>query len=81
MKLLPFFLLPFLSLPAQAITWEEFWKPFSYDRPYYAPRYYEPLCRKRIYHEEYVPGNRWRSGYVRTWSEIVRVPCYMLEDY
>ena len=81
MKLLPILFLPFFSLPAQAITWGEFWAPFTYDRPYYAPRYYEPVCRRRVYREEYVPGDRWNPGYVRRWSEVVRVPCYMLEDY
>ena len=78
MKLLPILFLPFLSLPAQAITWEEFWRPFSYNSPYvYGRRYvpYVPLCNRRVYYEEYVPGNYWRSGYVRRWSELIRVPC------
>jgi hypothetical protein len=75
MKLLPILLLPFLALPAQAITWEEFWAPFTYDRPYYRGYNYIPMCRERIVHEEYIPPNRWRSGYVRRWSEVVRVPC------
>lgn len=73
MKLLPILLLPFFSLPAQAITWEQFWEPFTYERPYY--REYIRMCRERVFHEEYVPGNRWRSGYVRRWTESVRVPC------
>jgi hypothetical protein len=75
-----------ISLPssAQAITWGEFWDPFTGDNHHhhyrheyhYSPRRY---CDRKIYHEEYVPGNRWRPGYVRTWSEWVRVPCYELE--
>ncbi len=73
MKLLPILFLPFISLPTQAITWDQFWAPFTYDRSYY--REYIPICRERIVHEEYVPGNRWRSGYVRRWTEVVRVPC------
>jgi hypothetical protein len=73
MKLLPIFFLTFLPIPVQAITWDQFWAPFAYDRPYY--REYIPACRERIIREEYVPGNRWRSGYVRRWTEVVRVPC------
>ena len=72
-----------VSLPSsvQAITWKEFWEPFRDDPPrYYYQREYIPrrYCDQKIYHEEYVPGNRWRPGYVRTWSEWVRVPCYEL---
>lgn len=81
MKLLPLFFLPFLSLPAQAITWGEFWEPFTYDRPYYAPRYYEPMCRKRVYREQYYPPTRWEPGYIRRWTEVIRVPCSALDDY
>lgn len=80
MKLLPFFILTLIPIPAQAITWGEFWSPFTYERPYYPPRYYEPMCRKRIYREEYIPGNAWRPGYVRSWTDVIRVPCYTLED-
>jgi hypothetical protein len=75
MKLLPIFFLTFLPIPAQAITWDQFWAPFAYDRPYIYERRYTPLCNRRVYYEDYVPGNYWRSGYVRRWSEIVRVPC------
>jgi hypothetical protein len=71
------FLLPltFISLPAQAITWKEFWEPFTYERPSYY-REYVPMCNRRIWREEYVPGDYYRSGYVRRWSEWIRVPCY-----
>jgi hypothetical protein len=75
MKLLPIFFLTFLPIPAQAITWKEFWEPFVYERPYYNYREYISICREHIVHEEYIPGNRWRSGYVRRWTEVVRVPC------
>ena len=72
MKLLPILFLTLLPIPVQAITWKEFWEPFRYERPYY--RNYR-VCTERVYYEEYVPGNRWRPGYVRTWSELVTVPC------
>lgn len=75
MKLLLILFLPFITLPAQAITWKEFWEPFTYERPYYRTWGYVPMCRKRIFHEEYVPPNPWRSGYVNRWTETVRVPC------
>ena len=72
MKFLPLLFLTLLPIPVQAITWKEFWEPFRYERPYY--RNYR-VCTERVYYEEYVPGNRWRPGYVRTWSELVTVPC------
>ena len=67
-----------LQSPASAITWKEFWEPFTYENPSYYRRY-TPMCSQRVIHEEYIPGNRWRSGYVRRWSEWVNVPCY--DDY
>ena len=79
MKLLPILFLTLLPIPAQAITWEEFWAPFATERVYIRERpvyrRYIPMCTERVWHEEYVPGNYWRSGYVRTWSELVKVPC------
>lgn len=72
MKFLPLLFLTLLPIPVQAITWKEFWEPFRYERPYY--RNYR-VCTERVYYEEYVPGNRWRPGYVRTWSELVTVTC------
>lgn len=73
MKFLPFLLLPFLPISAEAITWNQFWKPFRYERPYY---YYQvPMCDRRVYREEYVQGNYWTPGYVRRWTEVERVPC------
>jgi len=81
MKFLPLFLLTLLSFPAQAITWKEFWEPFRSERHYhYHPRYI-PMCNVRVYHEEYIPGNRYRSGYVRTWTEWERVPCEDVDRY
>jgi hypothetical protein len=68
----------FVSIrPASAITWEEFWEPFN-GRIYYNDRYRVRYCTDRIRRTEYVPGNRWRSGYVRTWYDTVTVPCRYL---
>jgi hypothetical protein len=81
-KLLLLLPLTFLPLPAQAITWGEFWAPFTpgrvYVREYPVYRRYIPMCDRPIIREEYVPGNYWRSGYVRHWTEWVRVAC---DDY
>lgn len=69
--------LTFLPIPVEAITWNEFWRPFRYERsyPYYVNQY-EPLCTRRITHKEYIPGDYWRPGYTRTTYEVIRVPCY-----
>ncbi len=32
-------------------------------------------CTRNEYKEEYVPGNRLSPGYVKSWTEIVEVPC------
>ncbi len=32
-------------------------------------------CFKRVYREEYVPGTKRNPGYVRRYTEKVRVPC------
>lgn len=73
--LLPLVLCP---VPARALTWHQFWEPFTY-KPYYyynpPPVYYPPVCTRRIDHAEYVPGNLWNPGYYRTWSEWIKVPC------
>ena len=77
MKLLSIFLLTFFPISAQAITWKEFWEPFANaEDDYHYHRHYYVICKERIYHEEYVPGNSWRSGYVKKWYETVTVPCY-----
>jgi len=74
MKILPFLAVIFLSTPSQAITWKEFWEPFTYENRGY--RYRNVECFESVYREEYVPGNRWSRGYVRSWTERVRIPCY-----
>jgi len=88
-KLILFSLL-LLPAPAQALTWKEFWEPFTYERHYYYPAppppppiYYEPLCTRKVVRREYVQGywiNQWnyREGYWRQWTERERVPCYSL---
>ena len=66
-----------ISTPAQAITWKEFWEPFGREEHHHHHyREYSPMCHDRIVREEYVPGGRWRSGYVRRWVEWVYIPCY-----
>ena len=32
-------------------------------------------CTRNEYREEYVPGNQDSPGYVKSWNEIVEVPC------
>ena len=32
-------------------------------------------CTSNEYREEYIPGTRESPGYVRSWTEIVEVPC------
>jgi hypothetical protein len=59
-------------VPAHALTWKEFWDPFTVDRIYIdgyhrRPYYYvEPqrqrLCREQVRREEYVPGY-WVNEY------------------
>jgi len=74
-KLLPFLLVLFSSTPSQAITWKEFWKPFR-DNTYYSYpiRRYE-ICKREVYHEQYIPGDRWNPGYVRRWVEVREELC------
>lgn len=72
----------FLATPSQAITWNQFWRPFNngsgvyfYNNNYYNG-YTNAKCFRDVYREEYIPGNGWSYGYVRRWTERVRVPCY-----
>lgn len=75
MKLLPFLLILFSVTPAQAITWREFWEPFRGNTYYsYPVRRYE-ICRREVYREQYVPGDRWNPGYVRRWVEVREELC------
>jgi hypothetical protein len=74
MKFFPLLFLAFIPTPVQSITWNEFWQPFTHNHVRYE-RSYVPMCNKKVYREQYVPGNYWRSGYVKRWTEIVKVPC------
>ncbi len=38
-------------------------------------------CFKKVYREEYVPGTMRSPGYVKTYSERVRVPCKRERTY
>jgi hypothetical protein len=67
-------LLLLIPFPAQAITWEEFWRPLPYRQEYY----HVPMCTRFVYREQYVPGDQWNPGYVRRWTDRVRVPCSQL---
>ena len=85
MKFLPLLSILFLATPSQAITWKEFWEPFNdghhhhhYYRPQPRPRYHhyqDEICTKKVYREEYIPGDIHRPGYVRKWRDSFRVPC------
>jgi len=77
------FLIPlvFLSTPANAITWNEFWRPFTHNghnnHYHHRPRY----CDKVVYREQYVPRTHWRPGYVKRWTETIKVPCDSHHNY
>lgn len=72
-----------LSSPSQAITWNEFWEPFTSDRYhhhhhrryYYRPRIRDEVCTKEIYKETYIPGDMYSPGYVRKYRKKIEVPC------
>lgn len=81
-KLLLLLPLTFFSVPAQAITWDQFWRPFTYNRPYYPyysqPYYstpYIPMCDRPVYREEWIPPTAWSPGYMRWRTDIIKVPC------
>ncbi len=66
----------FLSAPAEALTWKEFWQPFveAYNNPQYTTKK-EVTCFKRVYSEEYVQGNSSHPGYVRHYRRRIPIPC------
>ena len=66
-------LLALSPVPANAITWNEFWRPFTHNE-HHKHHHNQSYCTTTVRREQYVPGNRWRSGYIRVWYE--RVPCY-----
>lgn len=65
--------------PANALTWKEFWEPFQddhhhhyhYDHGHHG-HYHRPRrrCEVVVHREMWVPGNYYRSGYMRRWSEL-----------
>lgn len=64
-------------MQSQAITWDQFWRPFNNGYGYgYYPLIRSGTCRKEIFHEEFFPGNSTTPGYTRRWSEVRQVPCY-----
>lgn len=78
MKLLILISMIFISTPSKAITWNEFWRPFTHNGGSYYNNYntYNNYCYRTIYREQYIPGNRWSPGHVRSWRERVRVSCH-----
>ena len=80
-------LLAATATPASALTWGEFWEPFEVQHHHHIERdYYRHHVPKRswcwdyVQHEEYIEGDysrsgRYRPGWVRKWTERVRVPC------
>ena len=78
MKLLLLVSTIFLSTPSQAITWNEFWKPFNHGSSvYYNTRTNtNHVCFRNVYREQHIPGNKWSPGHVSSWVERVTVPCH-----
>lgn len=76
-----FFILPLLlvlATPAQAITWKEFWEPFTREEPV---RYYRRVeCSVIITDRIWIPGyyrGPWDyvEGHYELRDVIRRVPC------
>ncbi len=78
MKSLIILLAIFIASPVEAITWNEFWRPFRggyyYAPSYYAPRYYGN-CRREVVREEVISGDGRIEPYVRTFKEVQYYPC------
>lgn len=80
MKFLIIFLTIFVASPVEAITWNQFWRPFRnggyyYSSPsYYAPRYYGN-CKREVVREEVISGDGRIEPYVRTFKEVQYYPC------
>jgi hypothetical protein len=68
----------FVASPVEAITWNQFWRPFRgeyyYAPSYYAPRYYGN-CRREVVREEVISGDGRIEPYVRTFKEVEYYPC------
>jgi len=72
--LLPLILSTSVAAPASALTWAEFWEPFTEEvHVHHYPRYRRPYkhwrpdpsrmyCVEIVEHEEYIAGDYSRSG-------------------
>ena len=64
------------NIPAEALTWNEFWEPFVEHVSHNSGiRNKTEYCYKVVKYEEYVPGNEFSSGYVRHRSEKHTIHC------
>ena len=69
------FLLSFAT-PLNALTWAEFWEPFVEGSHYHSRiRNRTQTCYKIVRWEEYIPGDEWHRGYVRSRSEKHTIHC------
>tara|TARA_Y100001970_G_C14259119_1_gene878131 strand:+ start:9934 stop:10170 length:237 start_codon:yes stop_codon:yes gene_type:complete len=76
MKALTISFILIFSNPANALTWDEFWRPFVEESQNYSRiRNRTETCYKIVRYEEYVPGNEWSKGYVRHRSEKFTIYC------
>lgn len=63
-KLSALLVIPFLLLPTEALAGHR-----------HGDSARGRTCYKEVWREEYVPGNRYRRGYVRRWQETKKIPC------
>ena len=83
MKFLIIFLAFFLASPVEAITWNQFWRPFRNGGYYtnYYPRYYGNYprysgnCKREVLREEVISGDGRTEPYVKTFKEVQYYPC------
>ncbi len=69
------FVLSFAT-PLNALTWAEFWEPFVEGSHYHSRiRNRTQTCYKIVRWEEYIPGDEWHRGYVRSRSEKHTIHC------
>ena len=67
----------FLHSPAFSLTWNEFLEAVSsdqYDFPSNA-RNKNVTCWKKVYWEEYIEGDSYTSGYVKTYRKEIEIDC------
>ena len=66
-----------ITFPVYALTWKEFLEALeteSFDFPVNA-RNKQVTCWKKVYWEEYVEGNSYSSGYVKTFNKEFKIDC------